>query len=1007
MQREFFGLAGGLLDDDGLARCLLLAALAPASVRAWLGASGSVDQIRSELLRRPRDTPPGARTEQLRLRLTTPAGRLRRATPASIVSLRDGLRHSWTDLESTLGGPFELALQDVPAELDGQWLSYAFLRQSRVASVVLERNRPNAPRWDWPLRIAVPPTDEGKRLLDVLADAHFAQLYRLQIATPESTTASPPDLLLLPESLAATPRRSGRDRLHGAAILVVGDADSRPAEAHARLRRLLNDGKAGLAGVCFVPTGERKPWFEALVRELSHNNPLPIALAHARLAGFRHTQAGAAGLRDFAAPLLLGDSAFTASTRIEDAALRLAAAIRRLDVLPPAMEFHPALLSIADGPPTTPAELARALEKRVAGNGWFQELGDATDYVGITTGTQAQTGPFDLRAPVGQPVASRIAPPRAGDVEYEGRVVVARPFPSDSIAIDGRPGPGMSGSEPEPAAAAPLDAGPPRRLQARLTELRAPAPDSMYVIGTMQPDVDYMVWVHIGEKVLAGALTTGQPLDESPLPRAPGGDELTIVYCPLSPARSDDGARRIPAPVQSTLLLRRSGDSAPVTFVARCGEDPARFRARLIVAYRNRILQTLLLTADDAGVPAMNDENFYVDVLAPAAGSEAAQITFVVNDAPDGTPGLATLTPDSLSFTTPKGLDVNEVIGLVLSIANVDAIRKGSPGFADVKTLDKLRALAVHGSALSQELQMRHRMVPFAGLRTVQTVEAVEDATHFPVELLYAGEPPSEQSVLCPNATAALLGDAGVHAGCPHAHDENYLCPAMFWGFHKCIERLPARPPGAETPASVPTAATDRLGPFKRALLAASDNAEEQMKPPDGLPERVGRHVAAVETAASWADWKTKVSGASPDLMVMLPHSLPSKAAGGMAALEVSGGNLLWTSVAAAHVLGPASTVGPLVLLLGCSTALTEVPFLNFVRKFHFAGAAIVVGTLATIHASQSARIASEVLEELADDRRAPLRFDEVLLAVKRRLLADGHVEALSLMSYGHSSWRI
>ncbi len=97
---------------------------------------------------------------------------------------------------------------------------------------------------------------------------------------------------------------------------------------------------------------------------------------------------------------------------------------------------------------------------------------------------------------------------------------------------------------------------------------------------------------------------------------------------------------------------------------------------------------------------------------------------------------------------------------------------------------------------------------------------------------------------------------------------------------------------------------------------------------------------------------------------------------------------------------------GPVVLLLGCSTALADVPFLNFVREFKEAGAAIVLGTLATVHGTLATRFARSLLAKIKT-KGTGRAFDEILLEVKREMLADGDPFLLSLAAYGHSSWRI
>jgi hypothetical protein len=206
----------------------------------------------------------------------------------------------------------------------------------------------------------------------------------------------------------------------------------------------------------------------------------------------------------------------------------------------------------------------------------------------------------------------------------------------------------------------------------------------------------------------------------------------------------------------------------------------------------------------------------------------------------------------------------------------------------------------------------------------------------------------------------------------------------------------------------VPTAEADRLGPIDCALLAASVRARQEMTGPKGLPSVLSGLVPKVELASSWKDWKDMVGRLSPGLLLLLPHSGDSPEVLNMPALEVSATWLESSRVDPAYVRPSANeTTGPLVLLLGCSTALADIDFLNFVRKFYRCGAPMVLGTLAAIHSTQASLVACRLLGELKGRSGTQARFDEVLLKVKCELLAQGHDVALGLVAYGHGAWRI
>ena len=96
------------------------------------------------------------------------------------------------------------------------------------------------------------------------------------------------------------------------------------------------------------------------------------------------------------------------------------------------------------------------------------------------------------------------------------------------------------------------------------------------------------------------------------------------------------------------------------------------------------------------------------------------------------------------------------------------------------------------------------------------------------------------------------------------------------------------------------------------------------------------------------------------------------------------------------------------MLLIGCETTFAKVQFDDFVSAFRFAGAKVVVSTVATIlgrHAAPAAQRLTELIDELT--RAGPIRVGEVLLAARRSLLAEGMPMALGLTAYGDADWRL
>jgi hypothetical protein len=86
---------------------------------------------------------------------------------------------------------------------------------------------------------------------------------------------------------------------------------------------------------------------------------------------------------------------------------------------------------------------------------------------------------------------------------------------------------------------------------------------------------------------------------------------------------------------------------------------------------------------------------------------------------------------------------------------------------------------------------------------------------------------------------------------------------------------------------------------------------------------------------------------------------------------------------------------------------VADLQYQSFVTRFRQLGSALVVGTIATVAGSHAAGVAASLTTALheADTSRQPA-FGDLLREVRRRLLADGEVMALSLTSYGDADWR-
>jgi len=107
----------------------------------------------------------------------------------------------------------------------------------------------------------------------------------------------------------------------------------------------------------------------------------------------------------------------------------------------------------------------------------------------------------------------------------------------------------------------------------------------------------------------------------------------------------------------------------------------------------------------------------------------------------------------------------------------------------------------------------------------------------------------------------------------------------------------------------------------------------------------------------------------------------------------------------------------PIVLLLGCDTAMPKIAFQSFVLKFRQpGGAAIVMGTLAAVLGRYAAPLAEHLVVALREAALAApppdvesdeATFGKVLWSARRQLMANGQLMALTLTAYGDAQWRL
>jgi hypothetical protein len=505
------------------------------------------------------------------------------------------------------------------------------------------------------------------------------------------------------------------------------------------------------------------------------------------------------------------------------------------------------------------------------------------------------------------------------------------------------------------------------------------------------------------------AAVGGQPFDEELGPVA-DMEELTVTFLAPSISMQQTGS----------IFLPRTGTSRRVTFAVKLPADLERFDAEIRVHHKNRAVQMArlsgLVVADPAQAPPGSRIELEVATIVPESvdlGSRAgADAGIVRTDA--GTTAVAG--EDFLGFDDDRlGRVVREgkLLDVLTGLATSDASRQRKLDDA----VDDLRALVFQGCELYPVIG--EPLVETLAGRPLSRLEVLIDerSDFFPLELVYDLPAPAKDATLCRGWKTALReGTCGEQheASGGQLHPETF-CPSGFWGLSKVIERRVVGEAGwrrADAPEGFeiavrldPTTERDTLDSPHEILFAASDKVDEVKK--GGIAsvrktlDRIGQETTFATTWAAWVDGVAR----RPTLLVLLSHTTEEQSA---AALEIGDGETCLGVQLLPTFVRSSEEDAPIVLLLGCETAVTD-ELQSFVSRFQDLGAALVVGTTASVLGQRAAPVAQAVASEIAAaaKRKKPIAAGELITSLRRKLLAKGELTALCLTAFGDAGWQL
>jgi hypothetical protein len=271
-----------------------------------------------------------------------------------------------------------------------------------------------------------------------------------------------------------------------------------------------------------------------------------------------------------------------------------------------------------------------------------------------------------------------------------------------------------------------------------------------------------------------------------------------------------------------------------------------------------------------------------------------------------------------------------------------------------------------------------------------------------------------EDAKTCPNWKAEAPLEQGTPTGC-FAHCKllsggKHFCPNGFWGVKKTIERLGFQSGVADASAQT-NAKQRRLSLRGAAVLGVSQVVHtEDQKASRELLQHIATNLRAepVASVKNWEHLKELVAAHGPPFIALLPHvqKAGTGAAAGGIYLEIENALQRSSEIVREHLVREERA--PLVLLLGCESALSYSKYDQSILHLHNAGAAVVVAPLSKVAPSNVVRFVRDFSKALATvlRNRSP-SLSEAMRDARRSQFMNGNVPALGIMAFGDLDLRI
>ncbi|MFA4864602.1 MAG: hypothetical protein WC605_12645, partial [Bacteroidales bacterium] len=476
----------------------------------------------------------------------------------------------------------------------------------------------------------------------------------------------------------------------------------------------------------------------------------------------------------------------------------------------------------------------------------------------------------------------------------------------------------------------------------------------------------------------------------------------------------------IKEPLIRKIKLPKDGPSTECEFIFTPLEAVP-FEGRITVLHRGRVIQTAVLkipVVKEADKMPASDQMELTDLIPVRVNlgnlEERRQfdLAFITNHNSGNKPMMTGIGKDNAWLANLEGCyGITNNINLLLSDV-AQKVKDYNDGLKSKKGENLLRELIFCGCDLydmliKKRLKTTVDKEKFLQNEYMQIITTNDSEQIIPFEFIYEHEAPDNDATLCDFWKEGLS-----NGECRETCSKNFrktMCPLGFWGLSKVIERqdVSSEEFSKDCPDYIiQTESDDDQSPLSidgKCLVAASTKVDatdldEVIK---SISKATGNQPVKVN---NWSEWETLVQENTPQLIVVMPHHAGKET---KATLEINEDTIIGVQIRESHVKKAGSDDTPIVALLGCDTTGSAMKYGSFVQKFRLRGAAIVIGTVASVFGKHAAKVANMLVVGLGEESDKNKRLGEVMRAVKRKALLDGLIMSLCVVAFGDADWKL